>query len=98
MKDRVLAAVVAVVAVAYLYSDWRIPRLELGDPLGPRAFPALVGIMLLVSAVLLVLETRRGRQAPIATAERSGPSHVPVLAGILVWTIAYYAVFEAAGY
>ena len=68
MKDRVLAAVVAVVALAYLYSDWRIPRLELGDPLGPRAFPALVGILLLVSAVLLVLETRRGQQAPVVAA------------------------------
>jgi putative tricarboxylic transport membrane protein len=98
MKDRVLAAVVAVVAVAYLYSDWRIPRLELGDPLGPRAFPALVGILLLVSVVLLVLETRRGRRAPVVAAPRSGPSHLPVLVGIVFWTIGYYAVFEVAGY
>jgi putative tricarboxylic transport membrane protein len=98
MKDRVLAAVVAAVAIAYLYSDWRIPRLELGDPLGPRAFPALVGILLLISTVLLALETRRGGQASAVAADRSGPSHVPVLAGILVWTIGYYAVFDVAGY
>lgn len=98
MKDRMLATVVAVMALAYLYSDWRIPRLELGDPLGPRAFPALVGILLLISAVLLMLEARRGQHAPVVAAARSGPSHLPVLLGILFWTIGYYAAFEAAGY
>src|SRR6202012_819323 len=87
MKDRLLAAAAAIGALGYLYSDYKMPRLELGDPLGPRAFPAIVGLLLLISAVLLMLETRRGQQATVVAATRSGPSHLPVLLGILFWTI-----------
>jgi hypothetical protein len=53
---------------------------------------------LLISAVLLMLEARRGHQAPVVVAAPSGPSHLPVLFGILFWTIGYYTVFEIAGY
>jgi putative tricarboxylic transport membrane protein len=96
MKDRILAVAAAIGALLYLYSDWHIPRVELGDPLGPRAFPALVGILLLVSAVLLMLETRH-REAAVAFA-RSGASHWPILLCVLLWTICYYTAFEPAGY
>jgi putative tricarboxylic transport membrane protein len=98
VKDWILASCAAVGAVLYLHADYRMPRLELGDPLGPRAFPALVGSLLLLSAVMLAIETWRRqpvREAPVGTA---GGSHYAVLVGMLIWTILYYAVFEPAGY
>jgi putative tricarboxylic transport membrane protein len=102
MKDRILSVVVGVGALGYLYADWRMPRVQLGDPLGPRAFPALVGVLLLISAVLLMLEARRRQPtpaaAPVAAAEPRRSSHVPLLIGVLVWTTCYYAAFEPAGY
>ncbi len=98
MKDWILAACAAVGAILYLNADYHMPRLELGDPLGPRAFPALVGCLLLISAVLLAIETwRRQPVAETATAP-AGPSHYPVLFGMLIWTVCYYTVFEPAGY
>jgi putative tricarboxylic transport membrane protein len=98
MKDRILSVVVGVGALGYLYADWRIPRVQLGDPLGPRAFPALVGILLLISAALLMLEARRRQPAPVAVAETTRRSHVPLLLGVLLWTTCYYVAFEPTGY
>jgi putative tricarboxylic transport membrane protein len=53
-----LALCVFALAFAYLYMDLRLPEVRLSDPLGPKAFPALVGVGLIASAVLLLLESR----------------------------------------
>jgi putative tricarboxylic transport membrane protein len=98
MKDWLLAAAAAIGAIAYLYADWRMPSVALGDPLGPRAFPALVGGLLLISAGLLALENWRRKPVAASAPRVPGRSHMPVLLGVLVWTICYYAAFEPAGY
>ena len=98
MKDRLLALVVGVGALAYLYSDYGMPRLALGDPLGPRAFPAIVGVLLLISAIMLALEKRRERPASAVSVTSTRVNHLPVLACMVVWTIVYYSVFEPLGY
>ncbi|HET7880339.1 MAG TPA: tripartite tricarboxylate transporter TctB family protein [Acetobacteraceae bacterium] len=98
MKDWFLAVAVMVGACTYLYADYHIPTTELGDPLGPRAFPALIGLLLLISAALLMIETVRRGPDRGSTPDVVRPTHYPILAGMLVWTICYYAAFEPAGY
>jgi putative tricarboxylic transport membrane protein len=51
-----LAIVVIVGAAIYLYLDLQLPEVRLSDPLGPKAFPALVGVGLISSALLLLFE------------------------------------------
>jgi len=55
-SDAWLAIVVIVGAAIYLYMDMHLPEVRLSDPLGPKAFPALVGVGLISSALLLLLE------------------------------------------
>ncbi|MFT4064068.1 tripartite tricarboxylate transporter TctB family protein [Paraburkholderia sp.] len=57
-----LAFCVFALAAVYLYMDVRLPEVRLSDPLGPKAFPALVGVGLIASALLLLLETRSRNQ------------------------------------
>ena len=57
MTDRIICAVMLVLAVVYFYATAQIPSLEIGDPLGPKAFPRLLGILLLVAVVMLFFET-----------------------------------------
>jgi len=52
--DAQLAIGVIVLAAVYLYMDMRLPEVRLSDPLGPKAFPALVGVGLIASALLLL--------------------------------------------
>ena len=99
MTDRVIFVCSLVVAVAYLVATSYIPTLEIGDPLGPKAFPRLLGIGLLVAAGLLLLEMWKDRKAPSPEpADAADWRHVWVIAGVSLWTGLYYAAFETLGY
>ncbi len=99
MADAVLALVTVLGAVVYLYADWHLPNLTFGDPLGPKAFPAMIGIGLLLSGLLLAFETwqkprRRAKPAPTQATHR----HALILTGMAAWTAVYYTAFEPVGY
>jgi putative tricarboxylic transport membrane protein len=59
-----LALCAFALAAVYLYMDLRLPEVRLSDPLGPKAFPALVGVGLVASALLLLLESRAKARTP----------------------------------
>ncbi len=106
--DAILILCVVAFAAVYLWADSMLPSSSLGDPLGPRVFPAMVGCGLLVSAVLMVMEliskARSGRVAPEPSLEdgaQDGPASAHsawVLTGVAVWTALYYVSLERAGY
>ena len=101
VTDRVIFACTIILAVVYLYATTLIPSLEIGDPLGPKAFPRLLGICLLIAAGLLALEMWRDHKAkvpPPAEGELAPWRHIGVIAAVTVWTGIYYAVFEKLGY
>jgi putative tricarboxylic transport membrane protein len=100
--DLWLAVTVIIVAAIYLHADYGLRQATLGDPLGPKAFPALVGGGLILSAVLLMFETwskRRALQGTRVEPRSKDDKHVIlVLLGMIVWTGVYYYFFETAGY
>jgi putative tricarboxylic transport membrane protein len=100
MADRVILACTVIVAAVYLYATTLIPSLEIGDPLGPKAFPRLLGIGLLVAAGLLGLEMWKDRneRRPAAPAEPRDLRIVWVLGAVVLWTGLYYALLQKLGY
>jgi hypothetical protein len=50
MRDWVLAGCAVIGALIYLYADSQLPLVRIGDPLGPKIFPAIIGGGLLLSA------------------------------------------------
>lgn len=101
VTDRVIFACTIIIAVVYLYATTLIPSLEIGDPLGPKAFPRLLGIFLLIAAGLLALEMwwdHKAKVPPPAEGELAPWRHIGVIAAVTVWTGIYYAVFEKLGY
>ncbi|MEM5317759.1 tripartite tricarboxylate transporter TctB family protein [Paraburkholderia sp. JHI869] len=101
-----LAVCVIALAAGYLVLNMQLPEVRLSDPLGPKAFPALVGVGLIASALLLLLETRSKRKTRPNTEARKAAAHVEpapriqpiVLLGMIVWAIIYYTCFEPVGY
>jgi putative tricarboxylic transport membrane protein len=101
VADRVIFVCTILVAAVYLYATTLIPQLEIGDPLGPKAFPRLLGACLLIAAGLLFVEMWKERKTAMPQPATSGAGdlrHLWVLAAVTAWTAAYYIVFEKAGY
>jgi len=88
-----VAALLAVVG-AYTVYDATTLTVGFGDPVGPRAFPYVIGTVLLVLAVLLALATARGDVPEAEAGEDVDLTHradwttVLKLVGVLVFTIA----------
>jgi putative tricarboxylic transport membrane protein len=99
VADRVILGCIAVLAVVYFYATSQIPTLEIGDPLGPKAFPNLLGIALVITGGMLLFEILRDRKNP-AEATGGGVDRrvVMVLTGVVIWTALYLSVFELLGY
>ena len=101
MTDRVILVCTIVVAAIYFYATTLIPSLEIGDPLGPKAFPRLIGAALLFGAAMLALEMWRERsKAPVKGTGSAAfdPAVVKVLAVVVVWIGLYFATLESVGY
>lgn len=101
MADRIIFACTLLLAGVYFWATAQIPSLELGDPLGPKAFPRLLGIGLLISAAMLLAEILRDRKKQTAAAApivwRWEP-HQWIVVAISVWTALYILAFERLGY
>jgi putative tricarboxylic transport membrane protein len=92
VADRVLAAGTIVLAAAYLLATWHLPAFDIGDPLGPKAFPYLLGGLLASAGVLLFSE----RHPPAAG--RSPPKHLRAFLLVLAATGLLFALLEPLGY
>jgi putative tricarboxylic transport membrane protein len=102
MADRVILVCTFLVAAVYLYATTHIPSLEIGDPLGPKAFPRLVGIAVLLAGAMLALEMwkerRAGRKAEAEPASQFDWKVIKVLLCVVVWTGIYYGSLQKAGF
>ncbi len=100
LTDKIIFAVMLLLAAVYFYATAQIPSLEIGDPLGPKAFPRLLGIGLLIAAGVLLMEILRARKAPPpeTPAEPVAPPQWQLLSGVVVWTALYLGVFTTLGF
>lgn len=100
MTDRIIFVCTLLLAGVYFWATTRIPSLELGDPLGPKAFPRMLGVGLLIGAAMLLAEILRDRKKTNtggAGALKWEPQHWVVVA-VAAWTALYVALFEPLGY
>jgi putative tricarboxylic transport membrane protein len=100
MTDRIIFVCTLLLAGVYFWATTKIPSLELGDPLGPKAFPRMLGVGLLIAAAMLLAEILRDRKnVKTADAEtlKWEPHHWVVVA-VAAWTALYVALFEPLGY
>ena len=55
-SDRIFGLVMAIVALAYIASATQIQTSFLSDPVGPKTFPILIGVVCAISALFMVLK------------------------------------------
>ena len=108
MADRVIFVCTLLLAGVYLYATEQLPTLQIGDPLGPKAFPRLLAIGLIVTAVALLFEILRARKKQTTTTPLHESGAPPsgqrdrrayaVVSLVVVWTFLYFLAFERLGY
>jgi putative tricarboxylic transport membrane protein len=101
MANRITAVFAFALAALYIYATSLFPALDISDPLGPKAFPYMIGTGLLLSAVALLVQTLRAKK-PERTGEGQKISgegrHYWVVGAAAIWTGVYLAAFEWLGY
>ena len=100
LTDKVIFVATLVLAAVYFYATSQIPSLEIGDPLGPKAFPRLLGIGLLITAGILMMEILNARKAPPAETQEKPeePPHWVLLGSVVAWTAVYFGAFTTLGF
>lgn len=105
MADRIILACTLLLAGVYFWATAQIPSLELGDPLGPKAFPRMLGVGLLLGAAMLLVEIIRNTAKAKLSAGQGGASTEPkwdrhhwLVVAITVWTAIYIVTFEPLGF
>lgn len=100
MTDRIIFVCTLLLAGVYFWATAQIPSLELGDPLGPKAFPRMLGVGLLIAAAMLLAEILRDRKTAKAagTEAMKWERHHWVVVAVAAWTALYVALFEPLGY
>lgn len=100
MTDRIIFVCTLLIAGVYFWATSKIPSLELGDPLGPKAFPRMLGVGLLIAAAMLLAEILRERKnANAADAQAVKWERKDwVVVAVAAWTALYIALFEPLGY
>lgn len=100
-SDRYVIGAALLLAAVYFYAIEQIPSLQIGDPLGAKAIPRLLGGLLVLSAGLLWLERRIAARAQAREPEQALPAgrqHLWVIAAVVVGTGVYFALFQRLGY
>ena len=97
MADRILAACTLLLAALYLYATSTLPSFDFGDPLGPKAFPVLLGILLALAGILLLLETHRKRLVA-AEVRPPGEFRPRAVATVAIATTVFFGLLEPLGY
>ena len=99
LYDRLILICTALIAVIYLWATTLIPTLEIGDPLGPKAFPRLLGIALLIAVGFFGMELWRDRaKEREQTAAPFEKNVMVMLAIVTAWTGVYYFIFNPLGF
>lgn len=103
LADRIIFVAILGLAAVYFYATAKIRTFDFGDPIGPRTFPQLLCVGLLVAAAMLVFEMVAARRAKSAAETghvrpSGGERHILVVSTIAVITGIYFVLFVPLGY
>ena len=100
-EDVAIAALAAILATAYLYATAKLPAVGIGDPVGPKVYPAMLGFALLIAAAMVAVEglrPGRRRSAGVDGAEPTSVLRSTSLVGGVAATLGFILLFEPLGF
>lgn len=96
MSDRILGGIGLIVAAFYIWASTLIELSFITDPVGPKTFPIIIGVLLALASVALILKPDSEPQWPqaarlleigVATAVMVAYVYLLPLAGFVIATV-----------
>lgn len=99
-SDKILTTMLMLFGIVYLWMTYQIPVGSFGDPMGPRAFPFILGTILVLCTLVLIVQgyRKQKRASDPQTDDRAVPASLRLIVGIAVWSGFYVFFFESLGY
>jgi putative tricarboxylic transport membrane protein len=91
MSDRIFGAVGLALAIFYIWSATLIELSFISDPVGPRTFPIIIGILLGLASLIIVLR-------PDAEPHWPALGRIAEIAGAVVVMVAYALLLPVVGF
>lgn len=91
MSDRIFGGIVLTVALLMMWATTLIEESFIQDPLGPKAFPLLIAVVMAITAVVMILK-------PDADPEWPGLHKLLELVATLGMLVAYAQLLPIAGF
>ncbi|MCT8970532.1 tripartite tricarboxylate transporter TctB family protein [Microbaculum marinisediminis] len=91
MSDRILGAAGLAVAIFYIWSATLIELSFISDPVGPRTFPIIIGVLLGLASIVILLR-------PDAEPHWPSIGRFAEIAGAVVVMVAYALLLPVAGF
>lgn len=100
MGNYIIAAVLMGLSIVYIYATSQLASYEVGDPLGSKVFPFLLGTGMVLAALLLLLETYRARGKGSHRGEKGSKKnrHLAVIGAVVCWTVIFIMSLESLGF
>ena len=91
--DRIWGIAVLVLGGIYLVQGIRIPPPAIGDPLGPRVFPSILGGLMCASGIFMIFRPGPVEEQPVLDRR----SFLPILT-LFAFLLLYAALLPSLGY
>ena len=101
MGNFIFAVCMFLLAIVYLNGTYQIPSYDVGDPLGAKFFPVMLGIGLVIATLLLLFETYkayRGENSQIKIRSRKDKRNLILIGSVVCWTIIFIILLEPLGF
>ncbi|EHL67636.1 tripartite tricarboxylate transporter TctB family protein [Cloacibacillus evryensis] len=95
--DIIVGIFSAVFSAAYVVAAWLLPDAAIGNPMAPKYFPLMVGLLALAfSLALIVRGAKKGCAAKKGRAP--DPGHWVLIGGLIACCLAYAAILDNLGF
>jgi putative tricarboxylic transport membrane protein len=86
-EDRVGALAILAVGILYLWQVISMPSASIGDPLGPKAFPLLLGILMILLGISIFFKPGEGVEISFGKKTLGSVMGLAVLLGVYGYTL-----------
>lgn len=87
----------ALFGTVYTVAAWNLPDAAIGNPMAPKYFPLVVGILSIIFSVMLLLKASKNKSF-VKKKKSADPGYWVLIAGLIASCLIYALILERIGF